>query len=84
MEKLVIRSVVKYTCKKVMPLEKLHEDYTETLGKEPPSYTTVKKWATEFKRGKEFNVDDLAAQKIQPLMKMSRLGTSRLCMTCES
>ena len=29
----------------------------ETLGKESPSYNTVKKWAAEFKRGRE-SVDD--------------------------
>ena len=30
----------------------------ETLGKESPSYSTVKKWASEFKRGRESVEDD--------------------------
>ena len=30
----------------------------ETLGKESPSFSTVKKWATEFKRGRESVEDD--------------------------
>ena len=53
MEKPEIRAVVKYFCKKRMPPKEIHEDFIETLGKESPSYSTVKKWAAEFKRGKE-------------------------------
>ena len=30
----------------------------ETLGKESSSYSTVKKWAAEFKRGRESVEDD--------------------------
>ena len=30
----------------------------ETLGKESPSYSTVKKWAAEFKRGRKSVEDD--------------------------
>ena len=53
MEKLEIRTVIKYFCKKVMPPKEIHEDFMETLGKESPSYSTVKKWVAEFKRGRE-------------------------------
>ena len=58
MEKLEIRAVIKYFCKKGMPPKKIHEDFMETLWKESPSYSTVKKWATEFKRGRESVEDD--------------------------
>ena len=51
MEILEIRAVIKYFCKKGMLPKKIHEDFMETLWKESPSYSTVKKWATEFKRG---------------------------------
>ena len=57
MEKLEIRTVIKYFCKKGMPPKKIHEDFMETLRKESPSYSTVKKWAAEFKRGRE-NIED--------------------------
>ena len=36
MEKLEIRAVIKYFCKKGMPLKNFHEDFMETLGKESP------------------------------------------------
>ena len=53
MEKLEIRAVTKYFCKQGMPPKEIHEEFMETLGKESPSYSTVKKWAAEFKRGRE-------------------------------
>ena len=42
MEKLEIRAVIKYFCKKGMPTKETPEDFMETLGKESPSYSTVK------------------------------------------
>ena len=58
MEKLEMRAVIKYFCKKGMPPKEIHEGFMETLGKESPSYSTVKKWAAEFKRGRESVEDD--------------------------
>ena len=51
MEKLEIRAVIKYFRKKGMSCNEIHEDFMETLGKESPSSSTVKKCAAEFKRG---------------------------------
>ena len=42
MEKLEIRAVIKYLCKKGMPPKDIHEDFMVTLGKEYPSYSTEK------------------------------------------
>ena len=35
------------------------EDFMAILGKESPSYSTVKKWAAEFKSGRESIEDDV-------------------------
>ena len=58
MAKLYIRAVIKYVCKKDMPPKEIHEDFIETLRKESPSYSTVKKRAVEFKSGRERVEDD--------------------------
>ena len=42
MEKLEIKAVIKYSCKKGTPPKKNQEDFMESLGKESPSYSTVK------------------------------------------
>ena len=55
-EKLEIRVVIKYFRKKGMPPKEIHEYFMETLGKES-TYSTVKKWTAEFKRGRE-SVED--------------------------
>ena len=59
MKKLEIRAVIKYFCKKGMPPKEINEDFMETLGKESAFYSTVKKWAADFKRGRESVEDDI-------------------------
>ena len=51
MEKLEIRAVIKYFCKKGMPLKGINEDFMETLGQESPSYSTLKKMSSIVKEG---------------------------------
>ena len=58
MEKLEIRTAILYFCEKGMPPKKIHEDFMETLGKESSFYSTLKKWAAEFKTGRESVEDD--------------------------
>ena len=48
MEKLEIRVVTSTFVRK-----EIHEELMKTLGKESPSYSTVKHWAAEFRRGRE-------------------------------
>jgi hypothetical protein len=70
MEKVEIRAVIKYLCKKVMSPKEIHEDLMGTLGKE--SYITVKKRAAEFKRGREIiGADERPGWP--PTMKLSKM-----------
>ena len=57
MEKLEIRAVIKYFCKKGMPPKEIHEYFMETLGKGSLFYSTVKKWTAEFQRGESVEDD---------------------------
>ena len=57
MYKLEIRAVTKYFCNKGMPLKEVRKDVMESLGKEDPSYSTVKKWAADL-RWEEGGVED--------------------------
>jgi hypothetical protein len=49
MEKIEIRSVIKYLHKKGMSPKNIHSDMKEMLGDGAPSYEMVKKWSPEFK-----------------------------------
>ena len=52
MEKVEVRAVIKYFCKKRMSTKEIHEDFMEAIGKVSP-YSTVKKWDADFRRGRE-------------------------------
>ena len=89
MEKLEIRAVIKCTLfKKALSPKEIHEDFMESLVKES-SYSTVTKWAAEFKGERALTMmGGLAAPKMPPLMKLSRSCTPWLCVigveTCEA
>ncbi|UYV75970.1 hypothetical protein LAZ67_13001971 [Cordylochernes scorpioides] len=52
METNEIRAVIKYLCKKGMSQKEIYEDMVDTLRKDAPSYSTVKKWVAAFKLGR--------------------------------
>lgn len=58
MERNEYRVIIKYFVMKGKGAKEIFDDMSETLGKECPSYTTVKFWAAEFKRGRKSVSDD--------------------------
>ncbi|MEE4247135.1 MAG: hypothetical protein V2I33_17110 [Kangiellaceae bacterium] len=58
MEKTEIRAVLKYMYFKGLSPQDAHDDMVRTLGaKDASSYSTVKNWMAEFKRGRQSTVD---------------------------
>jgi len=58
MEKAEIRAVSKYFVKKDMKAREIHTDFQNTLEDSASSYSTVAKWTSEFKFGRESLDDD--------------------------
>ena len=58
MDKIGERAVIQYLHKKGLTPKDIHNDMVATLGKDAPSYATVKRWVAEFKRGKQSLEDD--------------------------
>ncbi|XP_066994420.2 histone-lysine N-methyltransferase SETMAR [Anabrus simplex] len=58
MEKTEIRAVIKYFVKKGMKAKEIHADFQNTLGDSAPSFSTVAKWTSKFKFGRESLDDD--------------------------
>ena len=58
LRKWTVGTVTKYFCKKGMSLKEIHDDFIKTLGDESPSYSRVKKWAAEFRTGRDSMEDN--------------------------
>ncbi|XP_073399608.1 histone-lysine N-methyltransferase SETMAR-like [Dendrobates tinctorius] len=58
MEKNKLRAVIKYLCLKKMSTKDIHSDLVETLGDSSPPYSTVARWAKEFKLGRTSTEDE--------------------------
>ena len=57
MDKVEVRAVIKYFCKKGMSQKVVNDDFIKTLGDESPSYSMVKKLAGEFSRQREHDYE---------------------------
>ena len=52
MEIVDVRAIIKYLYLKGLTGKAVYEDLAATLGENAPSFTMVKKWVAEFKRGR--------------------------------
>ena len=58
MDKIWHRGVIRYLQKRGLTTKEIHSKMVSTLGDDAPALSTVKKWAAEFKRGRESLEDD--------------------------
>ena len=58
MEQLEHRSVIKFLVRENTQVKDIHQRMVRVYGEDAPSLATVKRWAAEFKRGRESIEDD--------------------------
>ena len=58
MDKISEKAVFQYLHKKGLTPKDIHNDMVATLGKDAPSYATVKRYVVEFKHGRQSLEDD--------------------------
>jgi len=58
MDKIEYRSVIKFFVKEGLTPNEIHSKFIKVYGDSSPSFSTIKKWATEFKRGHTSLADD--------------------------
>ena len=58
MDKAEARAVINYLQKKGITPKEIHEDMVRIFAEDSPPNTTVKRWAAEFKRGRDSSEDD--------------------------
>lgn len=58
MDKVEYRAVIKYLVFKGLTPKEIKNEFDSTLGESSPSFSTVKKWAAEFRRGRTSINDD--------------------------
>lgn len=63
MNKIYIPSVVSYLVIKGLTLTAIHEELDRTLNESSPSFSTIKKEASEFKRGRTSIFDDERSER---------------------
>ena len=52
MDKIEYRAVIKFFVKEGLMPNEIHSKFIKVYGNSSPSFSTIKKWAAEFKRGR--------------------------------
>jgi len=58
MDKIVYRAVIKFFVKEGLTPNEIHSKFVKVCGDSSPLFSTIKKWAAEFKRGRTSLEDD--------------------------
>ena len=58
MDKIQYRAVIKFFVKEGLTPNEIHSKFIKVYGDSSPSFSTIKKWAAEFKRGRTSLEDD--------------------------
>ena len=58
MDKIEYRAVIKFFVKEGLTPNEIHSKFIKVYGDSSPSFSTIKKWAAEFKRGRTSLEDD--------------------------
>jgi histone-lysine N-methyltransferase SETMAR len=58
MDKIEYRAVIKFLVKEGLTPNEIHSKFIKVYGDSSPSFSTIKKWAAEFKRGLTSLEDD--------------------------
>jgi len=58
MDKIEYRTVIKFFVKEGLTPKEIYLKFIKVYGDTPPSFSTIKKWAAEFKRGRTSLEDD--------------------------
>jgi len=83
MDKIECRAVIKFFVKEGLTPKEFHSKFINVYGDSSPSFSTIKKWAAEFKRGRTSLEDDPreGRPKIQQHQKSLNKCTIRYWMT---
>jgi transposase len=52
MDKIEYRAVIKFSVKEGLTPKEIHSKFIKVYGDSSPSFSTIKKWGAEFKRGR--------------------------------
>jgi transposase len=58
MDKIEYRAVIKFFVKEGLTSNEIHSKFIKVFGDSSPSFSAIKKWAAEFKRGRTNLEDD--------------------------
>ena len=67
MDKIEYRAVIKFFVKEGLMPNEIHSKFINVYGVSSPSFSTIKKWAAEFKRGRTSLEVDNEIRDIAPL-----------------